>query len=163
MVIFLVMQSTDNAMKMIWKKNLLGGRMKIDNSGQKRVPAFIPIGQEVMERYARKVAGISQNILLEVLFNRPTTAHILGGCTMSESAETGVVGSELKVHGYPDFYITDGSVIQGNIGVNPSLTITAMAEYCMSRIPSKNGTQLTEISKQLIILEDQWKKKRSDL
>lgn len=56
---------------------------------------------------------------------------------------------------------TDGSVIQGNIGVNPSLTITAMAEYCMSRIPSKNGTQLTEISKQLIILEEQWKKNKS--
>ena len=59
-----------------------------------------------------------------------------------KTAETGVVDKELKVHGYPDFYITDGSVIQGNIGVNPSLTITAMAEYCMSRIPSKDGTQL---------------------
>jgi cholesterol oxidase len=70
------------------------------------------------------------------------------------------VDHELRVHGYPDFYITDGSVIQGNIGVNPSLTITAMAEYCMSRIPSKNGTHQSEISKQLLILEEQWKKKR---
>ena len=108
-----------------------------------------------------KVAGVPQNILLEVFFDRPTTAHILGGCPMSENRETGVVDHELRVHGYPDFYITDGSVIQGNIGVNPSLTITAMAEYCMSCIPSKNGTQLTDISKQLIILEEQWKKKRS--
>jgi cholesterol oxidase len=163
LVIFLVMQTTDNAMRMIWKKNISGGRMKIDNSGQKKVPAFIPVGQEVMERYARKVTGVPQNILLEVFFDRPTTAHILGGCPMSENEESGVVDSELRVHGYPDFYVTDGSVIQGNIGVNPSLTITAMAEYCMSRIPSKNGSQMTDISKELLLLEEKWKKKRSDL
>jgi cholesterol oxidase len=124
------------------------------------VPAFIPIGQEVMERYAGKFAGIPQNILFEVFFNRPTTAHILGGCPMSDNNETGMVDNNLKVHGYPDFYITDGSVIQGNIGVNPSLTITAMAEYCMSRIPEKEGTSLTNISKQLKLLEEEWKKKK---
>ncbi|MCX6268868.1 MAG: GMC family oxidoreductase [Bacteroidetes bacterium] len=160
-VIFLVMQSADNAMKMVWKKNLFGGSMKIDNRGNKKVPAFIPVGQEVMERYARKVAGVPQNILLEVFFNRPTTAHILGGCPMSESAETGVVDKNLQVHGYPGFYITDGSVIQGNIGVNPSLTITAMAEYCMNGIPVKAGAGETDISKQLLILEEEWKKKKS--
>jgi cholesterol oxidase len=159
-VIFLVMQTTDNAMKMVWKNGLFGGRMKIDNRGNKKVPAFIPIGQEVMERYAQKSAGIPQNILLEVFFNRPTTAHILGGCPMSDNIETGVVDKNLKVHGYPDFYITDGSIIQGNIGVNPSLTITAMAEYCMSRIPEKEGTSVTEITKQLIRLEEEWKKKK---
>jgi cholesterol oxidase len=160
-VIFLVMQSADNAMKMVWKKNMFGGKMKIDNSGHKKVPAFIPVGQEVMERYARKVSGIPQNILLEVFFNRPTTAHILGGCPMSETIETGVVDKYLKVHGYSNFYVTDGSVIQGNIGVNPSLTITAMAEYCLSNIPPKEGADAKEISKQLILLEDEWKRKRS--
>ena len=160
-VIFLVMQTTDNAMKMIWKKGLFGSRMMIDNKGNKRVPAFIPVGQEVMERYARKVLGIPQNILFEVFFNRPTTAHILGGCPMSDTIETGVVDKNLKVYGYPDFYITDGSVIQGNIGVNPSLTITAVAEYCMSQIPSRADSQVTEISKQLILLEEEWKKKKS--
>jgi cholesterol oxidase len=159
-VIFLIMQTTDNAMKMVWKKGLFGGKMKIDNSGNKKVPAFIPVGQEVMERYAGKVAGIPQNILFEVFFNRPTSAHILGGCPMSDSIETGVVDKNLKVHGYPDFYITDGSVIQGNIGVNPSLTITAMAEYCMSRIPEREGTSTTDISKQLKLLEEEWKKKK---
>jgi cholesterol oxidase len=161
-VIFLVMQTTDNAMRMIWKNGLFGGKMIIDNSGNKRVPAFIPVGQEVMERYARKVAGIPQNILLEVFFDRPTTAHILGGCPMSETIETGVVDKNLRVHGYPDFYITDGSVIQGNIGVNPSLTITAMAEYCMSTLPSKENRQISDISKQLKLLEKEWKKKKSD-
>jgi cholesterol oxidase len=161
-VIFLVMQTTDNAMKMIWKNGMSGGKMIIDNSGNKKVPAFIPVGQEVMERYARKVAGIPQNILLEVFFDRPTTAHILGGCPMSENAETGVVDKNLKVHGYPDFYITDGSVVQGNIGVNPSLTITAVAEYCMSIIPSREESPVSDISKQLKLLETEWKKKKSD-
>jgi cholesterol oxidase len=148
-------------MRMIWKKGLFGGKMKIDNSGNKKVPAYIPIGQDVMERYARKAAGIPQNILLEVMFNRPTTAHILGGCPMSDKIETGVVDKELKVYGYPDFYIIDGSVIQGNIGVNPSLTITAIAEYCMSRIPLNAGSTLADISKQLKIMEEEWKKKKS--
>jgi len=161
MVIFLVMQSTDNAMKMIWKSSLIGGRMKIDNRGQKRVPAFIPIGQEVMERYAEKVTGVPQNILLEVFFDRPTTAHILGGCPMSENAETGVVDKNLQVHGYNNFYITDGSVIQGNIGVNPSFTITAMAEYCMSKIPVKPGIATSDLSEQLLLIEEEWKKNRS--
>jgi Choline dehydrogenase and related flavoproteins len=160
-VIFLVMQTIDNAMKMVWKRTIFGGKMKIDNSGHKRVPAYIPVGQDVMERYARKVTGIPQNILLEVFFDRPTTAHILGGCPMSESKSTGVVDKELKVFGYPDFYIMDGSVVQGNIGVNPSLTITAIAEYAMSKIPSKEGLMENDISKQLIQLELEWKKKRS--
>ena len=80
---------------------------------------------------------------------------------MSDTIETGVVDKNLKVHGYSNFYITDGSVIQGNIGVNPSLTITAMAEYCMSRIPSKEGAAVTDISKQLMFLEEEWKKKRA--
>lgn len=162
MVIFLTMQTVDNAMRMIWKKTIFGGKMKIDNSGQKKVPAYIPIGQEVMERYARKVNGISQNILLEVFFNRPTTAHILGGCPMSESTESGVVDNNLKVHGYPGFYIMDGSVIQGNIGVNPALTITALSEYAMSKIPIREGAVWHEISKELILLEEEWKKKRSE-
>jgi cholesterol oxidase len=162
LVIFLVMQTVDNAMKMIWKKTWTGGKIKIDNRGQKKVPAYIPIGQEVMERYAEKVNGIPQNILLEVVFNRPTTAHILGGCPMSDSPEAGVVDKNLKVHSYPDFYITDGSVIQGNIGVNPSLTITAIAEYALNNIPHHNSMAHAEISKQLISLEEEWKKKKSE-
>jgi cholesterol oxidase len=161
LVIFLVMQNVDNAMKMVWKKTIFGGTMKIVNKGQKRVPAFISIGQEVMERYARKVKGIPQNILLEVFFNRPTTAHILGGCPMSDTGETGLVDKHLKVHGYPDFYIMDGSIIQGNIGVNPSLTITAMAEYAMNKIPNREGHFPNSLSEKLLKLEEEWKKKRS--
>jgi|WetSurMetagenome_2_1015567.scaffolds.fasta_scaffold00002_20 cholesterol oxidase len=162
MVIFLTMQTVDNAMRMKWTKTLFGGKMKIENRGHSKVPAYIPVGQEVMERYAKKAGGIAQNILLEVFFNRPTTAHILGGCPMSESGASGVVDKDLKVHGYQGFYITDGSVIQGNIGVNPSLTITAMAEYAMSRIPVKEGAGIPDLSVKLTQLEEEWKKKKSD-
>jgi len=81
---------------------------------------------------------------------------------MSDSIDTGVVDKNLKVHGYPDFYITDGSVIQGNIGVNPSLTITAVAEYCMNGIPAKEKSHETDISRQLKLLELEWKKKKSN-
>jgi cholesterol oxidase len=80
---------------------------------------------------------------------------------MSDSVENGVIDKKLKVHGYPDFYITDGSVIQGNIGVNPSLTITAVAEYCMSNIPGKSESISSDISKHLRLLEEEWKKKKS--
>jgi cholesterol oxidase len=160
-IILLVMQTVDNAMRMVWKKSLLGSKMIIDNSGQKRVPAYIPIGQEVMERYAKKVMGIPQNILLEVFFNRPTTAHILGGCPMGDTAEDGMVDRHLKTYGYPDLFIVDGSIVQSNIGVNPSLTITALAEYAMDRIPYKDSTPAKEISKQLILLEKEWQMKTS--
>jgi cholesterol oxidase len=161
MVIFLVMQTVDNAMKLTWKNSLLGGCMRIDNRGQKRVPAYIPVGQEVMERYARKVTGVAQNILLEVFFDRPTTAHILGGCPMAATATEGVVDTTLKVHGYPEMYVADGSVVQGNIGVNPSLTIAALSEYAMSGIPARNGSIAHEYSEKLNILEQQWIQKQS--
>ncbi len=162
MVILLVMQTIDNSMRMVWRKNISGGKIKIDNRGQKRVPAYIPVGQEVLERYAVKADGIPQNILLEVFFNRPTTAHILGGCPMSDSTDGGVIDKTLKVFGYPELYITDGSVIQGNIGVNPSLTIMAMAEYAMSLIPYRTGAQKPDLAKQLLLIEEEWKKKESD-
>jgi cholesterol oxidase len=144
LVIFLVMQHVENAMRMVWRKGWRGGRITLDNSGQNRVPAYIEVGQQVMEAYARKTNGIAQNIVLEVLFNRPTTAHILGGCPMSESVRDGVVSPDLSVHGYPGMYIVDGSVIHGNIGVNPSFTILAMAEYALSKIPEKKDQQKKE-------------------
>ena len=78
---------------------------------------------------------------------------------MSGTAAHGVIDNTLRVHGYPGMFIADGSVIQGNIGVNPSFTITSMAEYCMSTIAPKNSSELTAISKQLILLEEEWRKK----
>ncbi len=73
----------------------------------------------------------------EGLFNIPLTAHILGGVPFGENAEEGVIGADCQVHGYPGLYVVDGSIMPANPGVNPSLTITAMAEYAMSQVPAK--------------------------
>lgn len=91
------------------------------------------------EKCAEETGGISQNIILEVVLDRPTTAHILGGCPMSDDPEEGVINPKLEVHSYPGLYVIDGSVIQANPGVNPSYSILAMAEYAMSLIPDKTG------------------------
>ena len=138
LIIFLVMQHLENNMKFVWKKSLFGGKLAVRNEGNFKVPAYIEIGQKVMEAYAKHTGGIAQNIILEVLFNRPTTAHILGGCPMSDSIETGVIDDKFRVHGYPDMYVIDGSAMQGNPGVNPSFSILALAEYAIDQIPSKN-------------------------
>jgi cholesterol oxidase len=72
---------------------------------------------------------------MEILFNVPSTAHILGGCPMGESQDDGVIDRYFRVFGYPDMYVLDGSAIQGNLGVNPSFTIAALAEYAMEHVP----------------------------
>jgi len=138
-IILLVMQTLDNSMKMVWKQGWFGGKMAMDNTGQNRVPAYIETGQQVMYRYAEKVRGISMNALTEIIFNMSTTAHILGGCPMGKTKEEGVVNENFQVHGYPNMYILDGSIIPCNLGVNPSLTITALSEYAMEQIPVKEG------------------------
>jgi len=78
---------------------------------------------------------------------------------MSDSPETGVVDQNLKVHGYPDFYVTDGSVIQGNIGVNPSLTITAMAEYAMNYINFRKAIRWRTCQNRFIYLKKNGKRR----
>ncbi len=160
LVIFLVMQTIDNCMKVEWKRGLMKKRMAIRNTGEKKVPAYIDIGQQVMEKYAEKAGGIAQNITLEVFLDRPTTAHILGGCPMGKDSQSGVVNERFEVHGYPNMLIVDGSVIQGNLGVNPSYTITAMAEYALSRIPEKPGNTIRPVEKEVILAKKRANEKR---
>lgn len=149
-IIFLVMQNIDNSLKMRWTKGIFGPTMKMDNSGNKQIPAYIPIGQEVMYRYAEKVPGaVAQNVIPEILFNTSTTAHILGGCPMGETPDQGVVNERFEAHGYPNMYILDGSIIPCNLGVNPSLTITSLSEYAMSLIPVKPGHQRPSLDEQM--------------
>lgn len=141
-IIFLVMQSLDNSMRMIWKKGLLGSSISFKNDKTSKVPAYIPIGQKVMQMYADKVGGIAQNNWPEILLNMPMTAHILGGCPMGKTKEEGVVDEFFKVHGYENMYILDGSIIPCNLGVNPSLSITALAEYAMDQIPEEKDNTI---------------------
>jgi cholesterol oxidase len=145
-VVFLVMQTHDNKMQIILKKWPLHKTLTIKNTGDQKVNSYIPLGQEVMRRYAKKVNGQPQNSTMEILLDVPSTAHILGGCPMGESVETGVIDKNFRVFGYPDMFILDGSVVQGNLGVNPSLTILALAEYAMNKIPEKPGNHKTKLN-----------------
>jgi len=144
----LVMQSADNRMRMRWKRGILGKRLKMENPG-KRVPAYIDVGQKVMEDYARKVNGVPMNATSEIFLNLSSTAHILGGCPMGPDKESGVVDDRFRVHGYPAMYIIDGSIIPCNLGVNPSLTITALAEYAMDQVPRKPGSIQKTLEEQM--------------
>lgn len=150
-VILLVMQTLDNSMRMVWRRGWLKRGIALDNQSGKhaKVPAYIPVGQEVMHRYAAKVNGTSMNAVMELAFNMSSTAHIIGGCPMSNDAKTGVVNEFFQVHGYPNMLILDGSIVPANLGVNPSLTITALSEYAMAQIPPKPGTITKTLDEQL--------------
>ncbi len=148
-VIFLIMQSLPNAMRLTLKKGLFRTRLAFLNDSRQKVPSYIPIGQEVLYRYAAKVKGIPVNAFSEVVFGLASTAHILGGCPIGITAEEGVVNNKFQVFGYNNFYILDGSIIPCNLGVNPSLTITALAEYAMSQVPAKPGTKVKTLDEQL--------------
>jgi cholesterol oxidase len=86
---------------------------------------------------AKMKRGIPQSSFTEVLFDVPTTAHILGGCPIGDAPDNGVLDGKNRVFGYDNLYVIDGSMIPSNLGVNPSLTITAMAEHAMSKLPKK--------------------------
>ncbi len=137
--IIMVMQSLENRMNLklgrrpltLFRKDLVSERDK-----NLPIPTVIENGRAVVDRFAKKMDGVAQSTINETLLNTPTTAHILGGCNIGEDEASGVVDIGHQVFNYPGLYVVDGSVVPGNLGVNPSLTITAMAERAMSRIPA---------------------------
>ena len=105
--------------------------------------AFLTVASNlnvVVERWAEKVRGVVGGMFTETLLGTPSTAHILGGCCMGADAAEGVIDSRHRLFGYDGLYVIDGSAMSANPGVNPSLTITALAERAMSKIPVK-GTR----------------------
>jgi cholesterol oxidase len=101
------------------------------------VPPKLEIGHDVTKRYAEKTNSIPLGSVNEGLFDIPLTAHILGGVPFGTTAEDGVIDLDCQVHDYPGLYVVDGSIMPANPGVNPSLTITALAEYAMSRVAAR--------------------------
>lgn len=99
--------------------------------------AFIPEATELAQRFAEKIDGVPVNMITETLMGVPSTAHILGGACIGADADEGVIDANHEVFGYPGLYVIDGSAVSANPGVNPSLTITALAERAMSRIPAR--------------------------
>jgi len=140
--ILLVMQTTDNRLRLRLGRSLLTlfrrdlvSKPDIEQS----VPPRINIAHKVTHDFAAKINGIAAGSISESLLNMETSAHILGGCKFGQNAEEGVVGLDCQVHNYPGLYVVDGSIVPANPGVNPSLTITALAEYAMSKVPPKSG------------------------
>lgn len=140
-IIFLIMQTLENSMRLKLKRGIFGTSISMANDSNQKVPTFIPVGQEALYRYAKKVNGIPMNALTEVTLGLASTAHILGGCPMGKTKDEGVVDEYFRVHGYENFWVLDGSIMPCNLGVNPSLTITALSEYAMAQIPAKENSK----------------------
>ncbi len=137
-VIALVMQTVDNSITTFTKK-IPGTNISYMTSRQGHGtpnPTWIPVGNEAVTKMAEIVGGTAGGSIGEP-FNRPLTAHFIGGCTIGDSPATGVVDPYQRVYGHPGLHIADGSAISANLGVNPSLTITAQAERAMSFWPNK--------------------------
>jgi len=109
---------------------------------------FIPEASEIAQRVAQKTDGIVTNMFTETLFGTPTTAHILGGCCMGTDSSQGVIDHRHRVFGYRGLFVIDGSALSANPGVNPSLTITALAERAMSFIEAKEDLEEVPVNKE---------------
>ena len=138
-IIILVMQTLDNAIALRPRKGPFGSFwLQTEQDPERPSPTFIPIANRAAEWFAERTGGVAQSALTESLFNIPTTAHILGGAVIAADPAQGVIDARQRVFGYENLLVCDGSAIPANVGVNPSLTITALAEHAMSYV-SANG------------------------
>ena len=140
--ILLVMQHADNRMRFRMGRSLftlfrLG--MVAEKEPGYEIHAHVKGSHELTRDFAKRTDGVALGSLGENLLGLPTTAHILGGAPIGRDSSEGVVNENFEVHNYPGLYIIDGSIMPANPGVNPSLTITALAEYAMSKIDNKHG------------------------
>jgi cholesterol oxidase len=144
MVMLLVMQALDNAIALRAKKRWLGRgfRLVTVQNQDKPIPTYIEIGNRAAKWLAQHTGGIAQSNLLEALGNIPTTAHLVGGAVIGADATSGVIDRQLRVFGYANLLVCDGAAMPANPGVNPALTITALAEYAMSLIPAAGVAQV---------------------
>jgi cholesterol oxidase len=136
-MIALVMQHLDNSITTYTKRTKFGFRRMVSKQGHGEPnPTWIPAGNEVTRRIAKKIDGVAGGTWGE-LFNIPLTAHFLGGAPIGDTVEHGVIDPYHRVHNYPTLSVVDGAAISANMGVNPSLSITAQAERAASLWPNK--------------------------
>jgi cholesterol oxidase len=138
-IILLVMQTLDNSIRLRVKRRLPNGNVTLTTEvdAENPSPDKIPLAYRVAEWMQVQLGGTAQAGLTEAILAIPTTAHILGGAVIGASPEDGVIDSEQRVFGYRNLLVCDGAAIPANVGVNPSLTITALAERAMTGIPVK--------------------------
>jgi cholesterol oxidase len=136
-IISLVMQTVDNSLVVAGKRSRLGlWHLTTRKHEHLPAPSFMPVAQDVVKRIAAKLDGIPAGSVFEN-FDAAVTAHFVGGCAIGADADSGVIDAYHRVYGYPGLHIVDGSAITANLGVNPSLTITAQAERAMALWPNK--------------------------
>ena len=149
-VILLVMQTLNQHLRLRLGRSLFGKRRLEGQPTDKPVPSYLPIAQAAAEILAEELHGEAQNVISEVLLRTPATAHILGGCGIAASPASGVIDARHEVFGHPGLYVCDGSVIPGNLGVNPSLTITALAERFAAGFAPAAGVSTTALAEREI-------------
>ena len=130
------MQTLDSAIALRPRKGPFGSFwLQTEQDPERPNPTFIPVANQTAEWFAKRTGGVAQSSFTEAMFNIPTTAHILGGAVIAPDPSEGVVDADQRVFGYENLLVCDGSAIPANVGVNPSLTITALAEHAMSHVP----------------------------
>jgi cholesterol oxidase len=141
-VILLVMQTLESSLRVVLRRHwywpfrrMLGSTR---SPGQPPIPSFIPEANQAARAVAECIGGYPSSAVNEVALNIPITAHILGGACMASAPEEGVVDERNRVFGHEGLWVVDGAAVPANLGVNPSLTITAIAEHAMASIPAKD-------------------------
>ncbi|MDX2140346.1 MAG: GMC family oxidoreductase [Chloroflexota bacterium] len=140
--ILLIMQTVDSTMRVKWGRNLytlFRKALVTEVPKGTSLTTDMSIVHKLTHDFAKRTNGIAQDTIPETFLGIPATAHLIGGCPMGRNADEGVVDAQCQVFNYPGLYVIDGSIMPGNPGVNPSLTITALAEYAISHIPVKTS------------------------
>ena len=140
-MILLVMQTLDNAVRLRVKRRWPNGNavLTTEQDPENPNPDKIPAAYRAAEWIQQRIGGTPQAVVTEALLSIPSTAHILGGAVIGRDPQTGVIDSHNRVFGYQNLLICDGAAVPANVGVNPSLTITALAERAMAHLPPANG------------------------
>jgi cholesterol oxidase len=138
-MVMLVMQPRDNAITLRARKRLVGRgyRLASEANRDKPAPSYIEVGHQAARWLAEHTGGIAQSSIFEAFGNMPMTAHVVGGAAIGGDADSGVIDQRLRVFGYENMIVCDATAVPANPGVNPALTITALAEYGMEQLPAK--------------------------
>jgi cholesterol oxidase len=138
-MMMLVMQARDNAVTFRARKRWLGRgyRLRTQADRERPAPTYIEVGHQAATWLAERTGGIAQSSIFEAFGNMPMTAHVLGGAVIGADADDGVLDQRLRVFGYENLIVCDAAALPANPGVNPALTITALAEYGMAQVPTK--------------------------
>jgi len=137
-IVLTTMQTAETSLTLRLRRRRLGRGSVMDTALGAGTPpsSFLPLAQEAARMAATRMGGYAQSSILD-LRGVPTTAHFIGGAVIGADPSSGVVDDRLRAFGYENLLICDGSVMPTNPGVNPSLTITALAEHAMSHIPAR--------------------------